>query len=109
SIDAVPANMVEIRPHVMASVPRLYEKIYARVLDSVRSSSPLRQRIFAWGGRVGERWAELAIEKRPVPAGLQAQKLLADRLVFAKLRKRTGGGGAFFFFWGGAPPPPPPA
>ena len=57
---------------LMASVPRLYEKIYARVLDSVRSSSPLRQRIFAWGRRVGERWAELAIEKRPVPAGLQA-------------------------------------
>ena len=102
SIDAVPANMVEIRPHLMASVPRLYEKIYARVLDSVRSSSPLRQRIFAWGRRVGERWAELAIEKRPVPAGLQAQKLLADRLVFAKLRKRTGGR-IRFFISGGAP------
>ncbi len=102
SIDAVPANMVEIRPQLMASVPRLYEKIYARVLDSVRSSSPLRQRIFAWGRRVGERWAELAIEKRPVPAGLQAQKLLADRLVFAKLRKRTGGR-IRFFISGGAP------
>jgi long-chain acyl-CoA synthetase len=102
SIDAVPANMVEIQPHVMASVPRLYEKIYARVLDSVRSSSPLRQRIFAWGRRVGERWAELAIEKRPVPAALQAQKLLADRLVFAKLRKRTGGR-IRFFISGGAP------
>jgi long-chain acyl-CoA synthetase len=102
SIDAVPANMMETRPHVMASVPRLYEKIYARVLDSVRSSSPLRQRIFAWGRRVGERWAELAIEKRPVPAGLQAQKLLADRLVFAKLRKRTGGR-IRFFISGGAP------
>jgi long-chain acyl-CoA synthetase len=102
SIDAVPANMVEIRPHLMASVPRLYEKIYARVLDSVRSSSPLRQRIFAWGRRVGERWAELAIEKRPVPPGLQAQKLLADRLVFAKLRKRTGGR-IRFFISGGAP------
>jgi long-chain acyl-CoA synthetase len=102
SIDAVPANMVEIRPHLMASVPRLYEKIYARVLDSVRSSSPLRQRIFAWGRRVGERWAELAIEKRPVPAALQAQKLLADRLVFAKLRKRTGGR-IRFFISGGAP------
>lgn len=102
SIDAVPANMVEIRPHLMASVPRLYEKIYARVLDSVRSSSPLRQRIFVWGRRVGERWAELAIEKRPVPTGLQAQKLLADRLVFAKLRKRTGGR-IRFFISGGAP------
>ncbi len=102
SIDAVPANMAEIRPHLMASVPRLYEKIYARVLDNVRAASPLRKRIFAWGRRVGEQWAELSIEKRPVPAGLQAQKILADRLVFAKLRKRTGGR-IRFFISGGAP------
>ncbi len=102
SVDAVPANMAEIRPHLMASVPRLYEKIYARVLDNVRTSSPLRKRIFAWGRRVGERWAELAIEKRPVPAALRAQKVLADRLVFAKLRKRTGGR-IRFFISGGAP------
>jgi long-chain acyl-CoA synthetase len=102
SIDAVPANMAEIRPHLMASVPRLYEKIYARVLDNVRTASPLRKRIFAWGRRVGEEWAELTIEKRPVPAALQAQKILADRLVFAKLRKRTGGR-IRFFISGGAP------
>jgi long-chain acyl-CoA synthetase len=86
----------------MASVPRLYEKIYARVLDNVRTSSPLRKRIFAWGRRVGEQWAELTIEKRPVPTGLRVQKALADRLVFAKLRKRTGGR-IRFFISGGAP------
>jgi long-chain acyl-CoA synthetase len=102
NVDAVAANMLEIRPHLMASVPRLYEKIYARVLDNVRTSSPLRKRIFAWGRRVGEEWAELTIEKRPVPAGLRAQKVLADRLVFAKLRKRTGGR-IRFFISGGAP------
>jgi long-chain acyl-CoA synthetase len=102
SIDAVPANMGEIRPHLMASVPRLYEKIYARVLDNVRIASPLRKRIFAWGRRVGEQWAELTIEKRSVPAGLRAQKILADRLVFAKLRQRTGGR-IRFFISGGAP------
>jgi long-chain acyl-CoA synthetase len=102
SIEAVPANMAEIRPHLMASVPRLYEKIYARVLDNVRTASPMRKRIFAWGRRVGEQWAELTIEKRPVPAGLRVQKVLADRLVFAKLRKRTGGR-IRFFISGGAP------
>ena len=102
SVDAVPANMLEIRPHLMASVPRLYEKIYARVLDNVRTSSPLRKRIFAWGRRVGEQWAELAVEKRPIPGGLRARKALADRLVFAKLRKRTGGR-IRFFISGGAP------
>ena len=102
SIDTVPANMLEIRPHLMASVPRLYEKIYARVLDSVRSSSPLRKRIFAWGREVGERWAEATIAGRPVPVGLRLQRALADRLVFAKLRGRTGGR-IRFFISGGAP------
>ena len=102
SIDTVPANMLEIRPHLMASVPRLYEKIYARVLDSVRSSSPLRKRIFAWGREVGERWAEATIAGRPVPLGLRLQRALADRLVFAKLRGRTGGR-IRFFISGGAP------
>ena len=102
SIDTVPANMLEIRPNLMASVPRLYEKIYARVLDSVRTSSALRKRIFAWGRQVGERWAEETIAGRRIPAGLRLQRALADRLVFAKLRARTGGR-IRFFISGGAP------
>jgi long-chain acyl-CoA synthetase len=102
SVDTVPADMQAIRPQLMASVPRLYEKIYARVLDSVRTSSPLRKRIFAWAREVGERWAEATIARRPVPAALKIQRALADRLVFAKLRARTGGR-IRFFISGGAP------
>jgi long-chain acyl-CoA synthetase len=102
SVDTVPADMQEIRPQLMASVPRLYEKIYARVLDNVRTASPLRKRVFAWGRAVGERWAESTIAKRPVPLGLRLQRALADRLVFAKLRARTGGR-IRFFISGGAP------
>ncbi|MBA3319578.1 MAG: long-chain fatty acid--CoA ligase [Gemmatimonadales bacterium] len=102
SVDTVPADMQEIRPHLMASVPRLYEKIYARVLDNVRTASPLRKRIFAWSREVGERWAEATIAGRRVPAALRLQRALADRLVFAKLRARTGGR-IRFFISGGAP------
>jgi long-chain acyl-CoA synthetase len=102
SVDTVPADMQEIRPHLMASVPRLYEKIYARVLDSVRTSSPLRKRIFAWSREVGERWAEATISRKPVSPALKLQRALADRLVFAKLRARTGGR-IRFFISGGAP------
>jgi long-chain acyl-CoA synthetase len=102
SVDTVPADMREIRPHLMASVPRLYEKIYARVLDSVRTSSPLRKRIFAWSREVGERWAEATIARRPVSPGLRLQRALADRLAFTKLRARTGGR-IRFFISGGAP------
>ncbi len=102
SVDTVPADMQEIRPHVMASVPRLYEKIYARVLDSVRTATPARKRIFAWSREVGERWAEATVAGRPVSPVLRMQRAVADRLVFAKLRKRTGGR-IRFFISGGAP------
>ena len=102
SVDTVPADMLEIRPNLMASVPRLYEKIYARVLESVRTSSPLRKRIFAWSRQVGERGADATIARRPVSAALKLQRAAADRLVFAKLRARTGGR-IRFFISGGAP------
>ena len=102
SVETVPADMGEIRPHLMASVPRLYEKMYARVLDTVRTSSPLRRRIFAWARDVGERWAEATIAGRPISPALRLQHVLADRLAFAKVRARTGGR-VRFFISGGAP------
>ena len=87
---------------MMASVPRLYEKIYARVLDAVRASPAPRRRIFAWARRVGEAWVERTLAGEPVPAMLALQRRVADRLVFAKLRARTGGR-IRFFISGGAP------
>ncbi|HEY7636611.1 MAG TPA: long-chain fatty acid--CoA ligase [Gemmatimonadales bacterium] len=101
-IDTVPADMQERRPTVMASVPRLYEKIYGKVLDNVRGSSAMKRRIFAWSRRTGEEWAEYVISHRSVPRGLALRKQIADRLVFAKLRARTGGR-VRFFISGGAP------
>jgi long-chain acyl-CoA synthetase len=102
SIDTVPADMLDRRPHFMASVPRLYEKIYARVLDAVRSASPARRALFGWARRVGETWAERTIDRLPIPPLLALQRVLADRLVFATLRARTGGR-ITFFISGGAP------
>jgi long-chain acyl-CoA synthetase len=101
-IDTVPSDMQERRPTLMASVPRLYEKIYARVHDTVRTSSPVRRRLFAWSKRVGEDWAERVVDRRPVPPALAIARRLADRLVFARLRARTGGR-IRFFISGGAP------
>ncbi len=102
SLDTVPADMQDRRPTVMASVPRLYEKIYGRVLENVRNSSALKRRMFAWGRRTGEEWAEYAVPHRRVPRALAIRKRIADRLVFGKLRARTGGR-VRFFISGGAP------
>ena len=102
SVDTVAADMQRWRPTLMASVPRLYEKIYGRVLEAVHAGSGLKRRLFYWGKRVGETAVDLRLAKRPIPPWLKAQLSVADRLVFTKLRARTGGR-LRFFISGGAP------
>src|SRR5688572_22286653 len=102
SVDTVASDMGKWRPTLMASVPRLYEKIYGRVLDAVRAGSAVKRRIFHWGKRVGEAVVERRLANRPLSPLLRAQYALADRLVFSKLRARTGGR-IRFFISGGAP------
>jgi long-chain acyl-CoA synthetase len=102
SIETVPVNLGEVRPTILVSVPRLYEKMNARVLAAVEASPPLRQKLFAWARHVGSR--RLAYQQRGagVPLGLRLQHAVADRLVFAKLRERLGGR-IRFMISGGAP------
>ncbi len=102
SNEAVAAEMLEVRPTLVAAVPRLYEKIYQRALETASSGSRLKRRIFLWARRTGETWAEYVLAKRRVPAGLALRKRLADRLVFRKLHTRMGGR-IRFFVSGGAP------
>ncbi|MEQ1692158.1 MAG: long-chain fatty acid--CoA ligase [Gemmatimonas sp.] len=102
SIDTVPVNMSEIKPSLMMSVPRLYEKIYARVVENAVAGGALKKNIFFWAKRVGERWADEKLAGR-TPGGLLAmQYAVALKLVFSKLQERTGGN-LRFFVSGGAP------
>ncbi len=102
SIDTVPPDLLAMRPTVVAAVPRLYEKIYARALESAVQGSPLTRTIFFWAKRVGEQWADLRLAGKPVPAALAVQRAIADRLVFRKIRARVGGR-LRYFLSGGAP------
>jgi long-chain acyl-CoA synthetase len=102
SVEKVPANMAEVRPTIMLSVPRLYEKMYARINEKVAGDSALKQSIFRWALGVGRRVFQARLEHRTPGASLRAQHGLADRLVFATIRERTGGR-LRLFVSGGAP------
>src|SRR6266508_3133332 len=102
SFDTVAANLGEVKPTVVLSVPRLYEKVYARVLENALSGSAIKRTIFFWAKRAGEQWATLSLAGLPIPGGLAIKKKIADRLVFAKLQARTGG--KIRFFVSGAAP-----
>jgi len=90
-----------VKPTIVMLVPRVFEKVYARVLENALAS-PVRKRIFFWAKATGERWADLVLEHRPVPAWLRLEYALAKKLVFAKLAKRVGGR-VKFFISGAAP------
>ncbi len=102
SIDTVPVNLVEVRPTIVFSVPRLYEKMYARVLQNALAGGAIKKRIFFWARRVADRWADVKLAGGE-PKGLLARKYaIAQKLVFSKLQERTGGRMRFFVS-GGAP------
>ena len=90
-VKKVVENMDEIKPTFMISVPRLFEKIYSRIHESVHQMSPLRKALFHQAVKVGREYVNLKyIDKKPVGLlGLKYQ--LFDRLVFRKIRKRFGG------------------
>ncbi|MEP7326551.1 MAG: long-chain fatty acid--CoA ligase [Gemmatimonadota bacterium] len=102
SIDTVSQDMIDRSPSVVLSVPRLYEKIYARVLENALAGGMIKKQIFFWAKHTAEAWADLTLAKKEIPGGLALKKQIADKLVFSKLQARTGGK-LRFFVSGGAP------
>ncbi|MEM9405801.1 MAG: long-chain fatty acid--CoA ligase [Acidobacteriota bacterium] len=101
SIERVPPLLTEVRPTVLTSVPRLYERAYLRVTSNVLKEKPGKQRIFSWAMRVGEKHAN-ATQSSFVGPILGAQRAAADRLVYRKIKERFGGR-LRFAISGGAP------
>jgi len=90
SIEAVSQNLQEVRPTVMISVPRMFEKVYTRVTEQASEGGPLKQKLFDWAVRTGEKYAT-AEQNGGAGPWLRAQRALAHRLVFSKLHEKLGG------------------
>jgi long-chain acyl-CoA synthetase len=104
SLEKVPENLREVSPHFICSVPRLFEKIYAKVLSGVEGGPAAKKRIFYWALGVGRKLSALQREGRAPSAALRLQHALAHKLVFHKLHAALGGR-LRFCFSGGAPLP----
>ncbi len=102
SIDKLGENFLEVKPHFFAAVPRVYEKVLARIQAAVENAPALRQRIFHWSVATGKERINLLERKRPVSGLLEFKYKIADKLVFAKIRSRLGGRFEFAIS-GGAP------
>ena len=104
----VASNLAEVRPHIVASVPRVFEKLYARVVGAGVQGSGLNGRLFSWAVAVSDRYARCRLDRRPVPLKLRLELATAKRLVFSKLRARLDeqlGDRLRAFVSGGAPLP----
>jgi long-chain acyl-CoA synthetase len=97
-VDRLATDISEVHPTVMTSVPRVYEKMHAAVLERVRSTPAIRRSLFDWAIRVGSRFAH---DQHAAPT-LQLQRRLAERLVLHPLRERLVGGRLRMFISGGA-------
>ena len=91
SIDTLPQNLREVRPSLMAVVPRLVEKIREKVLEEVRHMPPSKQRLFGWALRTGSEWFPYSGTGRSAPVGLAVKRALADKIVYSKIRSQMGG------------------
>jgi len=116
-VSNLPQAFLEVRPQVLLAVPRVYEKIYAKIRETVQAGGLLPRLVFHWSMAAGKKVAECRYEGRKPGLLLGLAYALADRAVFSKVRARLGGrveisasGGAALasaiteFFWAAGVP-----
>jgi long-chain acyl-CoA synthetase len=104
SIEKVSENVREVRPTIMICVPRLFEKMYARIKDKASEGGKLKSGIFAWSVEVGKEYARRTLNHESLSPMLSLKYKLAEKLVFKKWRDGLGGRMRFFVSGGAALP-----
>ncbi len=90
-VDKIVENLAVIRPTFMAGPPRIFEKVYATIVQTMQEEGGIKLRLFNWAFGVGGRVSRARLAGSPTGALLRAEHALADRLVLSKIRARLGG------------------
>ncbi|RCW45905.1 long-chain acyl-CoA synthetase [Halopolyspora algeriensis] len=102
NVDRLIDNLPVVQPTIMAAAPRIFEKVYNKVVTQAKEGGALKYRIFRWACGVGARVSRLNQRHQPIDLRTRIQYAIADRLVFQKLRARFGGR-LRYFISGSAP------
>ena len=91
SIDTLLADFEEKRPTMILAVPRVCEKVYQKIMAQVKEQSPFKQKVFAWGQKVGNRISERREKHKRIPLFLKLKYKIAYAIIFKKLQDKLGG------------------
>ena len=91
SLDTIGPNLREVRPTILVGVPRIFEKIYARIKERVSEKGKANMALLLWAVAVAKEYAHCEVEKKQVSASLALRQRIASRLVFSKWRAAFGG------------------
>ncbi len=91
SIETLLADFEEKRPTMILAVPRVCEKVYQKIMAQVKEQSPFKQKIFAWGQKVGDRISERREKHKRIPLFLKLKYKIAYAIIFKKLQDKLGG------------------
>jgi long-chain acyl-CoA synthetase len=104
SLDLLAKNMVEVKPTIMNCVPRLLERIHDRAMKNGLSAGGTKTKIFLWALAIGKKYREVLESGKKPGILLRNQQKIADKLVFSKIKEKTGGRLKFLISGGGALP-----
>ena len=102
SVDQLADHLKEVRPTIMTAVPRLFEKVYHKIVRKGLSAEGWKRKVFQWAMEVGPKYAELKDKGQFVSPILEMKQSIASKLVFSKWREGIGGR-LRYFVSGGAP------
>jgi long-chain acyl-CoA synthetase len=104
SLELLAKNMAEVRPTIMCCVPRLLERIHDKAMQNGTSAGGAKAKIFLWALGIGRKYRITLDEGKKPGFLLRNQQRIAEKLVFSKIKVRTGGQLKFMLSGGGALP-----